>query len=243
MDEDRKIRFLISPLLFFASISWGLLRDGSLTFGSILPGINFKIGNLPDLLSILLGGSIAVFTVGYIIGTITYVILRLAFIIARRFGRGSGSHEIALSDEAFRHIWQKIGASGEPSRAEMFFAGSSFGHDILRKQHEGIHRWIVRRWNAFSVAATSCTALVLSLIVGANLQIKLTPSWFIPVALTLIVLCLAAIIAWRDTMGTLEFQAMRHLEGTTGNQPTATDDKGEAAGIKQDFCMGLGSDR
>jgi len=209
MDEDRKIRFLVSPLLFFASLSWGLLRDGTRTLSDLLPGVGLKLEKLPDLVALLAGGGIAVFTLGYVIGTTTYVILRVAFMIAARFGRGFGSHEIALSDESLGLIWQKVGAPGEPNRSAMFFAGSTFDHDVLRKEHEGVHRWIVRRWNAFSVAATSATALALSLVVGVGLRIRMTCGWWIPVALTCVVLCVAAVIAWRDTMGTLNFQARR----------------------------------
>lgn len=209
MDEDRKIRFLVSPLLFFASLSWGLLRDGTQTLSHFWPGVGLDLEKLPDLVALLAGGGIAVFTVGYVIGTTTYVILRVAFIIAALFGLGSGSHEISLSDESLSLIWRKVGVPGEPNRSEMFFAGSTFDHDVLRKEHEGVHRWIMRRWNAFSVAGTSFTALVLSLVVGVGLQIRMTCGWWIPVVITCVILFVAAVIAWRDTMGALNFQARR----------------------------------
>jgi len=209
MDEDRRIRFLVSPLLFFASLSWGLLRDATRNLGDILPGLGLKLEKLPDLIALIAGGGIAVFTVGYVIGTTTYVLLRLAFIVAARFGYGSGSHEITLSDEVLRLVWGRIGAPGEPDRTKMFFAGSTFDHDVLQEEHKGVHQWIVRRWNAFSVAATSVTGLLLSLLAGIALRVRLTRGWWMPVVVTSIVLGVAAFLARRDTMGMLKFQAAR----------------------------------
>jgi len=210
MDEDRKIRFLVSPLMFFASLSWGLLCDATQNLGNLLPGLGLKLDKLPDLITLLAGGGIAVFTVGYVIGTTTYVLLRLAFIVGARRGYGSGSHEIALSKEAFLLVWDRIGAPGEPDHTRMFFAASTFDHDVLRRQHKGIHQWIARRWNAFSVAATSVTGLLLSLFAGVAFQIELTCRWCLPVVVTSVVLSIAAIVAWRDTMKMLNFQAARH---------------------------------
>jgi len=210
MDKDRKIRFLVSPLFFVASLLLGLLLDRTQTLTNFLPCVVLDRSKLPLLVALLAGGGIVVFTLGYVIGTTTYVILRVPFMIAAHFGWGSGSHEIALSDESLGLIWRKVGAPGEPDRSRMFFAGTTFDHDILQKKHKGVHRWIVRRWNAFSIAATSVFALLLSLGVGKyGLRIRMTCGYLILVTITCVVLGFEAYTAWRDTMGMLNFQARR----------------------------------
>ncbi|MFI5396385.1 MAG: hypothetical protein ACHQ9S_12710 [Candidatus Binatia bacterium] len=230
MDEDRRIRFLVAPLLFFASLAWGLLRDGTRSLSDVLPSLGLKLDKIPDLVALLTGGGIAVFALGYVIGTSSYVLLRLAFLLKACVCGGSGSHEISLSGEALDEVWKKIGATGTASRAQEFFAGVTFDHDVLRTAHDGVHRWLVRRWNAFSVAVTSVTGLVLSVSIGALMRIKFSVEWWVPVAIVSTVLCVSAILAWRDTMGMLRFQATRRHDGAVANKGMHADAQENARG-------------
>jgi len=81
----------------------------------------------------------------YVIGTITYVVLRLFF--RPLHGRGYRFHEVALSKGAFQAIWDKLGAPGEADREWELFAGVAFDHGLVRKNYEGIHEWgAMRDW-------------------------------------------------------------------------------------------------
>jgi len=199
--DDKRVRFLVSPLLFFASLTWGFKCDHARTIAQILPSL--KIEKLQDYIGILVGGGIAVFTVGFVIGTFTYIVLRLGFKV---FGRSQG-HEIKFSDQVLAKTWKIIGASGEVNRAKELFAGATFDHGYLRCKNEGVQRWVVRRWNAFSVATTSTMGLFLSILIGCFFSLKIPWQWWLPVTAISFVFIVSAIFAWRDTMGMLSFQA------------------------------------
>ena len=97
MDEDRRTRFLVAPLLFFASLAWGIICDArtweftynSETFviflnytgriGRLLGPVTSFSSILAQVVALLAGGAIAVFAVGYVIGTCSYVVLRFFF--------------------------------------------------------------------------------------------------------------------------------------------------------------------
>ena len=209
MDEDRKIRFLISPLLFIVSLAWAIHCDGTKSLSGVICGFGLKPDNLQNLIALLAAGGIAVFAIGYVIGTTSYVLLRFLFIVASMVGWGSGSHEIFLPAKDLARVWERIDALGLPDKKQEFFAGATFDHDVLWREHAGIHRWLVRRWNAFSVAVTSLTGLLLSLLIGAFIPIRYSAMWWKPVAVVSGVLFVSAILAWVDTMRMLRFQAAR----------------------------------
>jgi len=207
MDEDRRIRFMVAPLLFLASLAWGIVRDPQVGLSNVLPGVELRLSELTGLAAAIVGGGLALFPLGFAIGTTTYVALRLVFLMSRIFRRGSGCHEIALSPDVLAAVWHSIGMPGEPNPAQELFAGVTFDHDTLRRTREGVHRWVLRRWNAFSIAVTSVTALLLSLGAGRLLGIHWRADWHPGVLVLCAVFLISAIFAWRDTMGMLAFQA------------------------------------
>jgi hypothetical protein len=209
MDDDRRIRFLVAPFIFLASLAWGIVRDPNIKLTSLLPGIELKLNDLTGLATAIAGGGLALFPLGYAIGTITYVALRLLSEIACLFGWGSRSHEVHLSKTPLATVWRAIGVSGPPNRWDAFFAGVVFDHDLLRTKCEGIHKWLFRRWNAFSIAVTSITALLLSLWVGNFIGIAWRNDWHCIVFTLCAVLVLSACFAWRDTMGMLAFMVRK----------------------------------
>jgi hypothetical protein len=204
MDEDRRIRFLVAPTLFIASLLLGALSfDAARDF--IVQSLKSSDGS--KLIGLIAGGGLVIFAVGYIIGTCAHFLLRLAFLYRpQRWGK-SRCHEVTLSDEAFAQIWKKLGASGQPDRGQELFAGVAFDHDILRESHLGVHRWIFRRWNAFNIAATSFCGLLLSFPFGHLVGIPLTYVWCLPVAIFEVMLIFVMVWSWQDTMNMLGFMA------------------------------------
>jgi len=211
MDEERKIRFLIAPLLFFASLEWGVAWDPARKLSELIPGASLSPDNWSQLIALIAGGGIAVFALGVVIGTATYVFLRILFLLKSWIWGGTSCHEISLPSETLIQMWNQIRAQGDFDRRQELFLGVTFDHDLLRSKHEGVHRWIVRRWNAFSVNATSTIALLLSLWAGCFLNVAVTMRWYGPVAVVSAMFAVSAIFAWRDTMGMLRFQVRRQL--------------------------------
>lgn len=210
MDEDRKIRFLISPMLFFASVAWAVICDPSSTFSTLIPGISISIDNWLQALAVLAVGGIATVAIGVVIGTISHVALRAGFWVKAKICGGSTTHEISLDPPTLSLMWTKLKESGTPNTSDELFIGITFDHDVLLKNHAGVHQWLVRRWNACSIAVTSITGLVLSFIaLSCLLNASLSTKWWAVVSIAFLSFCVVAVLAWRDTMGMLSFQARR----------------------------------
>ncbi len=150
-----------------------------------------------------------VFTAGYVIGTFTYFVLRLAFQCKSQYWGGPRFHEVALSDEALANVWEILGAPGKSNRAQELYAGAAFDYGVLSVKHEGIHRWLFRRWNAFSIAATSFWGLFLSFPFGYAVGIPLLFRWLFPVAVFQVILVVVMRWAWHDAMNMAGFMANR----------------------------------
>src|SRR6266852_3907251 len=132
MDEDRRIRFLIPPILFVAFLLLGALLDQKTRD---FMAEHFREYDWPKLLiSLLAGGGLIVFALGYVFGTLTYFVLRGSFWLRWRLQRSPGRfHEVALSKDAFPRVWGRLGASGTAERKFELSAGAAFDHSILRR--------------------------------------------------------------------------------------------------------------
>ena len=83
---------------------------------------------------------------------------------------------------------------------------ATFDHELLAP---GIHTWLLRRWNAFNVAAHSVVALALAHLLAPAFSIPLGCAWLATTVVSIAILGWTAFNAWRDTMGMIEFQSHR----------------------------------
>ena len=205
MDEKRRFRFLIAPILFFASLTWGAWLD-PVWRCYLKEGVQ-ALPNQPIAGSLvtLAGGGIALFASGFVIGTLTYFVLRGFCII--RFWNCNKQHEVRLSTETLRLLWARMNVPGEFKGSDELYLGVTLDHGVLLESHKGLHEWLARRWGAFAVNCTSVTALILSLSIGYIAGIHIVWAWWFPVTIITIAFASTAVWAWRDTMGMLDFQA------------------------------------
>jgi len=227
MPEDRRIRFLVSPLLLLFSLGWGMWLDCGWhpfldTFFSMRNGKDDALG---QGITILAGGGVVVFAFGVLIGTTTYVLLRAASICIRS-GQNDGvkTHELCVTDTTLTQIWERLGVPPPTERPDRshFFAAMTFDHGILWQSNPGVHLWLARRWNAFSISATCFTAIVYSLLIGLFACIHLSLWWVLPCLFALLAFGLTAYWSWRDTMGMLAFQARLPIPNNHGDGPTVS---------------------
>jgi hypothetical protein len=208
MDEDRRVRFFVSPMFFLASILWGFYRH------DLLPDLSKAqpSGNwVASIVGIVLGASIAVFALGFLIGTVTYILLRLLALAFYARGKGSGCHEVAVGGRTIDRIIDILGAKTICKRNQQLFIAVTFDHETLSKNSKGIHKWLMRRWNAFSIGSTSVVGLLLSLLIGRiAVRTNLRSEWIWPALAMCVFFGVSAFFAWRDTMRMIEFQADRH---------------------------------
>lgn len=202
MDQNRQIRFLIPPFLLLASLFLG-------DFVSCSNIIN-KIAEQPDknILAIVaaLGGS--TIPIGFLIASIPIAVLNfIGFVCCRK--KSKWNYELSISPKALKMIWPKLETSLKFDFQKRFYAGVTFDHDILPL---GIHQWLYRRWNAFNICINCCAALLLSHAIGYFLLIRQTFYWWIVTTIIFLFMFFNAMVAWRQTMQMIEFQAFRNFE-------------------------------
>jgi hypothetical protein len=208
MDEDRRVRFYVAPILAVASLLWGASLDAC--YRHTMLGYVSNINDLSKLLGFAAAGGFVVFALGYAIGTITYFILGTTFRLRSKIcPHKSRYHEVSLSDRTLEILWKELALPQPPDKREQeLSAAVTFDHGFIRKNYEGAHLWLVRRWSAFSIGATSSFGLLLSLGFGHCNPLFHVPFrlwWDGPVSLLTIMLGFVAIWAWRDTMRLLTF--------------------------------------
>lgn len=203
MDEERRIRFLVPPLFLIGSLLWGLACDPD---NSLQDLVGLKVDDLGDMLGLLASGSIIVVTFGFLLGTMTVFVLRTTCRVCY-----SRYHEVVVSPEALGRIWDRLAVPADHRTNENeLYAGAAFDHETMKNSKEGIHLWLMRRWNAFNVSATSTTALVVSVIGGVCcLDVSISWKWILPVSLIIVLFVWSAFVSHRDTMRMIEFQANR----------------------------------
>lgn len=213
MDKDRQIRFLYPPLIFIASLLLGIYFDDS-TKREEVPILKEFIASTSDNSAFIafLGASSLVLLLGFLLGTITVLALRLSF-----WWNGF-NYEIKLGETAFEAIGIRIlkGDSKVIDKEDKMYAGIVFDHGCIPKN---IHNWIIRRWNSFFIACSSIVALSLSLLIGSFLKIQLTSSWLGAVIFFIVLFLFQAYLSWRETMKMIEFMTKVAIQenGTTQN--------------------------
>ena len=213
MDEDRRIRFLVAPILFIASILWAIVLDKCHSLSDLLSGVKTYASSLSNVATVIIGTSIAIFALGFLIGTINYVVLRTIAYIFYRCGKGSGCHESILPSQTIDRIWKLLQPNGGCKNNQQLFAAVTFDHYILKKNREGIHEWLRRRWSAVSIGTSSATGLLLSLLIGHLLGIRLLLGWWMPILILSFLCLVSALFAWRDTMRMTSFQvSLEHIQ-------------------------------
>jgi hypothetical protein len=199
MDQVRQIRLAIPPFFLLASLLWGAYL-GRFDLPPIL-----KPGTAKEALGLLAAAAVAILPAGYLISTISVMLLRGLFAMC-----GKPTYETVLDDATLDRIWSKL-RSGQPKDAKLIlYAAATFNHELLAP---GIHTWILRRWNSFNVAAHSIVALALAHALAPFISIPQGCWWWATTGVLIALLGWTAVIAWRETMRMIKFQSHRQQKG------------------------------
>jgi hypothetical protein len=220
MDKERQIRFLIPPFFMAASMLWGYyLCNGT------LPAIPSKYQSTAGVISGIALSVAIIIPIGYLIGTLTITVLRISFWLCR--GR---SFEASVSKDSLVYIWPKLATSLAIDEALMLYAVTTFDHEIVS---EAVHKWLIRRWNGFHTAASSCIALLIAHLAGIPFRICQSTGWWLTALSLLLLLGYVATIAWWETMKMIEFQSHRRID----NRKHQGGDQGEKKRIRRVWCL------
>jgi hypothetical protein len=197
MDRDRQIRFLYPPLIFISSIALGVWFDYPNSLSTTISCM-LTNANTTNVLATLLGLGSLVLVLGYLIGTVTILLLRLIFF------RNEFNYEFKLSKQTYDKIGKRIfkNKKNTVEKEERMYAAVVFDHSYI---NDRIHSWIVRRWNAFMIASFSVFGLIASLFLGTPLGLSVTWGWFFTVDIFILCFVLQAWLSYRDTMRMITF--------------------------------------
>ncbi|MGA2771250.1 MAG: hypothetical protein ABSG26_10590 [Bryobacteraceae bacterium] len=209
MDQDRQIRFLIPPFFFFASLLIGVLvRNNALR-------VWLQAASPQHLLAV--GGVItgSLLPVGFLISTITFLLLRVAFLLRR------GSFETTLTFAALKATWPHLKTSLPFDQRLTFQAAVTLDHELLSS---GMHSWVLRRWSAFLISAQACVGIALAHLVAYFLRLEQLLEWWTLSLSVGLVLLFNAVVCWFGTMKMLEFQAYR-IKSITPSETDKVEDR------------------
>ena len=195
MDAVRQVRFATAPFFLYGSLLLGALLTHRLslsTFKDVAPELIVGIG------AALIASTLPI---GFLIGAISILVLRLAFRAA-----GRQSYEVTLRSEAWSRVWSRLHVSTPFDTNDAIYAGVTFDHEILSP---GVHDWIVRRWTAFNISTNSVTALLLAHTIAPLMYIPQTLAWWLVTGPCVSLLSVNAVVAWKHTMRMVDFQSRR----------------------------------
>jgi hypothetical protein len=208
METNRELRMLVPPFVLLVSLCWGAFLDPAKPLTAV-PDSTSK------LLGLLAGGSILVVALGFLISSISIVLLR-TIVLPRRIWayckHGTTLHyEAILSPEALTRLSRslKCSISLVPDQKYVnraLYLAAAFDHILLPT---GIHEWLGRRWNLFNVSVHCIVALGLSIVIGVALGIKTGPGWYWAVLAVGLALGINAVSAWRETAQMVDFLSNR----------------------------------
>jgi hypothetical protein len=212
MDEHRRIRFYVAPLLLITSLLWGALFDSN--YQTHIVDFLKNTDNLSKLIGFAATGSLVVFAFGYLIGTVTYFIMTVLFRVFNigYFFSKSRFHEVCLSDNTLVQLWHLLlndrNAKNKSKRKYEFYATVVFDYGLLATSNPELHQWLVRRWSAISMNSSATVGLIFSLILGhlnPVVPIAYELGWCIPVTVLAFMFAVVGFFAWCDTKQMLTF--------------------------------------
>ena len=219
MDQDRQIRFVIPPFFLFASLLWGAYLGGV----DLSPLFKPETGK--EVLGLLAAVAVAIVPIGFLIGTLSVLLLRMLVTISR-----NATYEAVLGDPTLERIWTQLQSTQNRNKKLTLYAAATFDHEFMAP---GIHTWLMRRWNSFNVASHSVVALVLAHAMAPIFSIPQVCAWWISTFVLLGLLVFTALNAWRETMAMIDFQSYRSQKNGAKdggpNKANSADAKSSAA--------------
>lgn len=203
MDKLRDLRFVTPPFFFLGSLLLGAWLNNQISLAII--------SDLETQAVVAIGGVVvaSLFPIGFVIAGISIQFLRLVFAVFYK-----RNYQISLPKEAWDRILPTLGLPDgiKVTTSNEVEAAITFDHEIL---HKGVHDAAVRLWTAFNIAAHSCWALILGLLIGRFVfDISWTAGWLGSTILLIALFVLIAEDTWREQMRMFEFQSHRVRNGS-----------------------------
>ncbi len=85
----------------------------------------------------LAAAAVAIIPTGFLIGTLSVMLLRLLALIAR-----TPTYEAVLKDSTLERIWGELNSAQAKDKKLTLYAAATFDHELLAA---GIHTWLLRR--------------------------------------------------------------------------------------------------
>lgn len=222
MEQSRQLRFLIPPFVLLTSLLWGAVVDPHIALLYLLEKVTTK-SEIAQIVGVAVTGGIAVIALGFLISAISIFFLRVGFCFFHR------NYEAQVSPDTLERVGRAVGAKRNPDGCQVLYAVATYDH---WKLPHSLHEWIARRWDVFMLSINSCGALILSHLVGLQLQITQGWRWWFPNLLLFTFLVINGLMAWRQTMGMLSFLSSCSLDRST-EEEVGTDKQIESGTVSR----------
>ncbi|MCH7536111.1 MAG: hypothetical protein IH948_10305, partial [Bacteroidetes bacterium] len=203
--QERRIRFLIPPFFLLFALLFAVYVDPGYSVKTLLRHLDSAAGEelVNKVILLVFGSGFTIVIVGFLIGTITLLLLKVLFYSIY----SDSNHEVRVSAATITAINTRLGVAA--SNALSLYPVATFDHAIIP---EGVHRWLVRRWNSFNIAANSVVALLGSMIIVAVSDISFTIWWTVSIGVAMFVMFLVGRLSYFQTMHMIEFQSLTNIE-------------------------------
>lgn len=200
MDNERKIRFLYPPFILIFSVFFGIYSYKPEIITNVLSSTENE-NIIAKAALVLVGGSIAVVVLGFLISIITMNVLRLGF---RLLGKRHYMAVDSLSERSYKHLKKAlISKNNSWNQSDYKYAAIFYENTIVPQRVQG---WLIRRWNSFNISASSLTALLLSIPVLVSCKgFQITIEWILFILIIGTFLVLNGVNSWRETLEMTEF--------------------------------------
>jgi ABC-type Co2+ transport system permease subunit len=139
-------------------VLWGAYLGGDLYAYLQCAQASDSAASLKSVLSIIAVGGVATLPIGYAIGILTILLLKLLALLGLFPHR---VYDVPISKQALQKIWRKLRVP-EGAKKTPLCAASLFEFVLLRPE---VHSWIFRRWTSFNISAQCAMAMLSSYFV------------------------------------------------------------------------------
>jgi hypothetical protein len=216
MDKDRQIRFIFPPLFFLAFLWWSYHPHPLETISEYLKLPDSGKEGFNTILGLIAAGGAGVLVMGFLIGTISSVILTGIFFLC-----GRKHYAAVLQHEALNRLWpivkftESTNSGFREHKKWTLYATATFVLGTLPKEIQG---WLMRRWSAFIISSNTVVGLLIVMgFVHCVLQAHPGCLWWCAIISSAVLLFLNGSIAWNEYMTMLDFQSRRKFEDAKNN--------------------------
>jgi len=229
MDEHRRLRSLYPSAYLAAALLWAWHRSRldapfhQHAWRESLRALQEALGisGWPQAGVALVVGALAFAAAGFVIGTTSFLLLRLSGRLVRLWSKYGWRPEAVMSAKMQRRVLRDHFGRRGALRERGPFLVAAFDQQRIGP---GLRAWIERRWKAFHQNAHSATALLFAMAFVPLLELDPGAPWWGTMLAGVALFALAAWCAYADTWRMNDLLADKLPDWAQGEEPPREDE-------------------